>query len=72
MCNAGKAAHCTHTAHRVELVQVPGVGISVQKHIFQSSNVSALFREQQTELGIQTPSLKRKGSSLLVYARANL
>ena len=44
-----KAAHGTCIVHRVELIQIPGVSISVQKPIFQSFEASALFQAQQTE-----------------------
>ena len=44
-----KAAHGTCTVHRVELIQIPGVSISVQKPIFKSFEASALFQAQQTE-----------------------
>ena len=44
-----KTACGTYTIHRVELIQIPGVSISVQKLIFQSFEASACFQAQRTE-----------------------
>lgn len=44
---AVQVAYYAHTIHGVALIQISGVSISVQKQIFQSFVVSALFQAQQ-------------------------
>lgn len=61
----------------VKLIQRSGVSISVQKHIFQSFEVSALYQAQRLNLGTQTPCLNIQCSSFFfIFAayisRANL
>lgn len=65
------------TQLRVELIQRSGVSISVQKHIFQSFEVSALYQAQRLNLGTRTPCLNIQCSSFFfIFAtyisRANL
>ena len=62
-----KAAHGTCIVHRVELIQIPGVSISVQKPIFQSFEASALFQAQQTE-SWHTHSPASRENALLSFA----